>query len=62
MVFVLTMATMASVIIFLQFLREGNYLLMFINAVVLITSLMVVLDAVAVILKERARQRNSQTE
>ena len=60
MVFVLVMAVLASIIIFIQFLSEGKYLLMVINAVVLITSVLVVLDAVAVILKERAKQRKNE--
>ena len=60
MVFVLVMAVLASAIIFMQFLSEGKYLLMGINAVVLITSLLVVLDAVAVILQERAKQRSEE--
>jgi carbon starvation protein len=62
MVFVLIMAVFAAGIIFLQFMREGKYLLMAINAVVLVTSVMVVLDAVAVILEERAKQRGGQID
>jgi carbon starvation protein len=57
MVFVLCMSVLASAIIFMQFLREGNYLLMVINAIVLITSLLVVLESLSVISKERAKQR-----
>ncbi|HAY46140.1 MAG TPA: carbon starvation protein A [Gammaproteobacteria bacterium] len=57
MVFVLCMSALASTIIFMQFLRAGNYLLMAINAVVLITSLLVVLESLSVISKERAKQR-----
>ena len=57
MVFVLTMAVLASAIIFMQFFSEGKYLLMAINAVVLITSVFVILDAASVILQERAMQR-----
>ena len=62
MVFVLIMGVMASAILLLQFFREGNYLLMTINAIVLITSVLVVLESIAVILKERAKQRDSQAE
>lgn len=62
MVFVLCMSVLASAIIFMQFLREGNYLLMVINAVVLITSLLVVLESLSVISKERAKQRAEKSK
>jgi carbon starvation protein len=60
MVFVLIMAVLAAGIIFLKFLSEGKYLLMTINAVVLVTSVMVILEAMAVIRVERAKQRGEQ--
>ena len=62
MVFVLAMSVFASAIIFLQFLNEGKYLLVVVNALVLITSVMVVLDAVSVIVRERTRQRAEAIE
>ena len=57
MVFVLTMGILAAGIIFLKFLDEGKYLLLVINAVVLIISIMVVLDAVSVILQHRTKSK-----
>jgi len=62
MVFVLIMGVMASVILLLQFFREGNYLLMTINGIVLITSVLVVLESIAVIFRERAKQRDTQAD
>ena len=61
MVFVLVMAVLAAGIILLRFISEGNYLLVAINAIVLVTSVMVILEASAVIVQERRKQRSGQS-
>lgn len=56
MVFVLVMAVLAAGITFLKFLSEANYLLAAINAIVLVTSVMVILEASSVIVQERKKR------
>jgi carbon starvation protein len=53
MVFVLLMSFWAGVVKLIEFYRDGNWLLVVIDAVVLITSLMVMLEAASVISKFR---------
>jgi carbon starvation protein len=58
MVFVLVMSFWAGVVKLIEFYRDGNWLLVFIDAIVLITSLMVMLEAASVISKFR-RERDA---
>jgi carbon starvation protein len=53
MVFVLLMSFWAGVVKLIEFYRDGNWLLVVIDAIVLITSLMVMLEAASVISKFR---------
>ncbi|MEH6550014.1 MAG: carbon starvation protein A [Pseudomonadales bacterium] len=57
MLFVLAMSIMAGLTTLAQFFREGNYLLVVLDAIVLVTSLLVMLEAGLVI----ARHRRAKT-
>jgi carbon starvation protein len=58
MVFVLVMAVIAAGIILIkQFIPQEKWLLAGINVLVLVTSIMVILDAISVIAAERAKRR-----
>ena len=51
MVFVLTMSFLAGVITLIQFIKDKNYLLSVIEMIVLVTSILVMLEAVSVVAK-----------
>jgi carbon starvation protein len=53
MIFVLVISFWAGVVKLLEFFRDGNYLLVVIDAIVLVTSLLVMLEAVSVITRFR---------
>lgn len=57
MLFVLTMSFLAGCVTLIQFFKAGNYLLVVLDVVVLSTSLLVMLEAAAVIAEHR-RNRN----
>jgi carbon starvation protein len=58
MLFVLTMSFLAGCVTLLQFFEAGNYLLVVLDVVVLITSLLVMLEAGAVIAQHRKETNN----
>jgi carbon starvation protein len=60
MVFVLLMSFWAGVVKLIEFYRDGNWLLVVIDAVVLVTSLMVMLEAASVIAKFRRESAKSR--
>jgi len=51
MLFVLSMSFLAGIVTLRQFIREGNYLLVIIDSIVLITCMLVILEAASVISK-----------
>ena len=53
MVFVLIMSFLAGLVTLVQFWKDGNYLLVALDLVVLITSLLVILEAASVIVQHR---------
>ena len=53
MLFVLTMSFLAGLVTLVQFFEDGNYLLVVIDLIVLITSLFVMLEAGAVIMNHK---------
>ena len=53
MIFVLTVSFLAGVITLIQFVEDGNYLLVVLDIVVLVTSLLVMLEAGSVIIKHK---------
>ncbi len=59
MAFVLVVAFFASIILFLEFYQEGNYLLMAIDGLVMIVTVLVILDAIAIVVNT---QHNKQPE
>lgn len=57
MVLVLLMASWAAGLLLLQFYQQGKWLLLALNFIVLVTSVMVILDALAVIQEQRAAKK-----
>ena len=57
MVLVLLMASWAAGLLLLDFYRQSKWLLLGLNFIVLVTSVMVILDALAVIQQQRAQQK-----
>ena len=53
MIFVLVISFWAGAVKLLEFFRDGNYLLVVIDAIVLVTSLLVMLEAASVISRFR---------
>jgi len=51
MLFVLSMSFLAGMVTLLQFIKEGNYLLVAIDVIVLVTCVLVILEAASVITK-----------
>jgi carbon starvation protein len=60
MLFVLSMSFLAGVVTLLQFFREGNYLLVVIDSIVLITCLLVILEAASVIAKFKCKEMTAK--
>ncbi len=61
MIFVLTVSFLAGVITLIQFVEEGNYLLVVLDIVVLVTSLLVMLEAGSVIIQHK-RTSSDETD
>ena len=57
MVFVLVMSFLAGLVTLVQFWKDGNYLLVGLDLVVLVTSLLVILEAASVIVQHRRTTR-----
>lgn len=62
MLFVLTMSFLAGCVTLMQFFADGNYLLVVLDVIVLVTSLLVMLEAGSVITKHRKNSVTSSTE
>ena len=62
MVFILITSIWAAVLKLIEFYREGNWLLVAIDVVVLIASVMVTLEAVSVISRIRQENRHCSPE
>ena len=62
MMFVLAMSFWAGVIKLIDFYRDGNWLLVVIDFVVLVTSILVMLEAASVFAAQRRQQAASQTD
>ncbi len=62
MLFVLTMSFLAGCVTLVQFFSDGNYLLVVLDVIVLITSLLVMLEAGSVIARHRKNALGSATE
>lgn len=62
MVFVLIMAFFAGLIKLKEYYVEGNYLLVFLDAVVLVVSVLVMLEAFSVVSKLKKESQNKATQ
>ena len=62
MVFVLIMAFFAGLIKLKEYYIEGNYLLVFLDAVVLVVSVLVMLEAFSVVSKLKKESQNKATQ
>jgi carbon starvation protein len=62
MLFVLVMSFLAGIVTLLKFIEDGNYLLVIIDAVVLVTSVLVMLEAASVFSKFRRQNIQAATE
>ncbi|GAB1263531.1 carbon starvation CstA family protein [Aurantivibrio infirmus] len=60
MVFILTMAFIAGLIQLVDFYRQGNWLLVAIDIIVLVVSILVILESISVILKVK-REKDGET-
>jgi carbon starvation protein len=61
MLFVLTMSFLAGCVTLVQFFVDGNYLLVGLDVVVLVTSLFVMLEAGSVIVVHRRERKGSSS-